>query len=269
MPIEVPFDRLAAFAPYFADVHATLVVDSILAGNTLGRLWIGPGDAALLWDQGNNVFYLAAPALDHGSQSALAALLADTIRPAALAGGRGYFKARALDPASEPALPAIFGPLRALPTRLYSLDGPPAPVAAPAVERLSFRLIDRAFWADDSLENSAALREEVGWMWPSAERFLDQGFGVAALSASRLICWCTAEYRGAGRCGIGIATEPEYAGRGVASATAARFLGHCRELGVAPFWECRRDNAASVRVAEKVGFALLAEEVFWSGQFIS
>jgi RimJ/RimL family protein N-acetyltransferase len=137
------------------------------------------------------------------------------------------------------------------------------------VERLSFRLIDRAFWGDNSLENSAALREEIRWMWPSEERFLEQGFGIAALSGSRLICWCTAEYRSAGRCGIGIATEPEYAGRGVASATAARFVDHCREIGVVPFWECRRDNAASVRVAEKVGFALLAEEVFWSGQFTS
>jgi RimJ/RimL family protein N-acetyltransferase len=281
MPSEVPIDQLASLGASFADTHAALVVDSILAGNSLGRVWTAPGGAALLWDQGNNVFYLAAPDLDHSSQSELAELLDGVIRPAALAGGRGHFKVRALDPAASgaqrapraprvpAALPAIFGPLRELSTRLYSLDGPALPVAAPAVERLSFRLIDRAFWADHSLENSAALREEVGWMWPSAERFLDQGFGVAALSGRRLVCWCTAEFRSAGRCGVGIATEPEYAGRGLASAAAARFVDHCREIGVTPFWECRRDNVASVRVAEKVGFALLAEEVFWSGQFTS
>ncbi|HYF63961.1 MAG TPA: GNAT family N-acetyltransferase, partial [Herpetosiphonaceae bacterium] len=165
--------------------------------------------------------------------------------------------------------PAICGPLRELPTRLYALNGPPPAVPDPAVEQLGFRVIDHAFWADGSLQNTAALREEARWMWPSEERFLEQGFGMAALSGRRLICWCTAEYRSAARCGVGIATEPKYAGRGVATATAARFARHCREAGVTPHWECRRDNAASVRVAEKLGFALLAEEVFWGGQFTS
>jgi hypothetical protein len=126
MPSEVPIDRLASLGAAFADAHAALVVDSIVAGNSLGRLWTAPGGAALLWDQGNNVFYLAAPDLDHGSQSELAELSNGVIRLAALSSGRGYFKVRALDPAAgqgvPAALPAIFGPLRELSTRLYSLE---------------------------------------------------------------------------------------------------------------------------------------------------
>jgi RimJ/RimL family protein N-acetyltransferase len=55
---------------------------------------------------------------------------------------------------------------------------------------------------------------------------------------------------------VGVATEPEFRGRGLAAACAAKL---CREIlgrGRQPSWTTSPDNAASIRVAEKLGFAL-------------
>ena len=54
-------------------------------------------------------------------------------------------------------------------------------------------------------------------MWPSEERFCERGLGAAALAGRRVVCWCTAEYVSAARCGVGIETEPLYMGRGIAT----------------------------------------------------
>jgi RimJ/RimL family protein N-acetyltransferase len=104
-------------------------------------------------------------------------------------------------------------------------------------------------------------------MWPSLERFYEHGFGYAALDGAGVVCFCTAEYVSAQRCGIGIATETAYERRGIATATAAHFVQLARERGVAPHWECGGWNAASIRVAEKLGFARIAEERYWIGTF--
>jgi RimJ/RimL family protein N-acetyltransferase len=55
--------------------------------------------------------------------------------------------------------------------------------------------------------------------------------------------------------------------RGVATATAARFVEECLRRRIDQFWECAASNLASARVAEKVGFVRLEETRFWAGSF--
>jgi RimJ/RimL family protein N-acetyltransferase len=75
----------------------------------------------------------------------------------------------------------------------------------------------------------------------------------------QIVCWCTAEYVSCGWCGIGIETIQAYQRRGLATATATAFLAHCAAHGIQPHWDCWANNVPSVRVAEKVGFALVEE----------
>jgi RimJ/RimL family protein N-acetyltransferase len=251
-----------------------MVVASIAAGNTAAQLWQASQPAAgavvLLWDKGNNVFYFAGDLVSEATRRDLAVLIATHIRPTALAKERAHFKARAFTPTSEEALAPIFGALalKEAHTLFYEFSNiQPNTTPTPAVDGLRFARIDRAFLADENLENIAHVRSEINWMWPSKERFCEQGFGVAAVVAKRVICWCTAEYVSAHGCGIGIATDPAYERRGVATATAARFVLEARRRGLAPYWECGAWNIASIRVAEKVGFERIAEECYWIGVF--
>jgi GNAT superfamily N-acetyltransferase len=271
---EVPSVAIEAYAAAFPGPHAAMVVASIAAGNTAAQLWEATqpagGAALLLWDQGNNVFYLAGDTIAEATRRDIAALIASHIRPAALARGRAYFKTHGFSRPSEDALTQIFGTvaLREASTLFYVCTNvEPSALAAPPVEGIHFAQIDRALLVGDSLRNIAHVRSEIGWMWPSEERFYERGLGVAALVEEQLICWCTAEYVSADRCGIGIATDPAYERRGIATATAARFVLEAQRRGIAPYWECGSWNSASIRVAEKVGFARIAEERYWIGTF--
>lgn len=272
MLAEISISRLADYSYSLPGPHVALVLDSIAAGNTAARLWASPEatsrGAILLWDQGNNVLYFGGE-LSDPIRADLVALIAGQIRQLARAAGAPYFKAGALAPEIAAALPQLFAgmALRELPTLFYGLAPARGAPPAPAVAGLHFQEIDRALLADDQLAGIAEVRAEIEWMWPAIERFYAHGLGVAAIADRRVICWCTAEYVSASRCAIGIATDPAFERRGVATATAARFVDLCQRRGMAPFWECRADNLGSIRVAEKAGFTLIARERYWAGSF--
>lgn len=273
---EVSLTRLEAFpGPHLApEPHLAMVTASMLAGNTAARLWevrqAANEAVLLLWDQGNKVFYLAGAVGSDATTQELTTLLTTVIRPQALAAGVNYFKVQALSPALTAALPTLFAwcQLREAQDWFYGfVQSAPNVITPPAVADLHFLPINQAFLQNDTLANIDPIRDEVRWMWPSLERFYRHGFGVAAVIPGRAICWCTAEYVSPTRCGIGITTDEAYQGRGVATATTAHFVQRCQQQGITPYWQCGSWNAASRRVAEKVGFAKLDEEQLWVGAF--
>ena len=266
--------RLAGDAAYFPGPHLAYVLASIAAGNTAAQVWEIAQTAAppllLLWDQGNNVFYLAGPsgeAAPGEPPDALAAWVMATLRPQALAAGAPYFRVAACSPTLEPLLHAAFAGvnLHPYPTYLYSATQPPRPTPIPA--GISLTPITRDLLTRNDLANAEEVRAEIRWMWPSAEYFHAAGFGVAACTATAIVCWCTAEYVGPTACGVGIATAPTHRRAGIATAAASRFLGAARRRGLTVYWECGQDNTGSVRLAEKLGLTRLAAERYWSGHF--
>lgn len=269
---ELSINKLAGYAASFPGPHLAMVTAAIVAGNTVGQLWAvrqgGDAPVLLLWDQGNKVFYLAGERIGEAATAALGTLLATTIRPAALATGVAYFKVRPLSAAGVEMLPALFPwcTLREGESLFYGFMQPlPNPLAPPRVADLHFVPIDQTLLLTETLENIQLIRDEVRWMWPSLAQFYGHGFGMAAVIPGRVLCWCTAEYVSPTKCGIGITTDEAYQGRGLASATTARFIQLCQQRRITPYWECGRWNTPSRRVAEKVGFTQLTTEQFWVG----
>ena len=271
LPLAQQLDR---YRSSFVGPQLDLVLASMIAGNTAGQLWEIPEQGAspllLLWDQGNNVFYLAGDAHTQAALSAFTSLMDQRLRPQALAAGSSRFKVRALTPWLEEALPHVLPgiPLHASPA-LFSVHeaGSRPPIAPPAVPNMALVPITADILRSDSYAYIDQVRDEIRGMWPSEERFDQHGFGSLAILDDEIICWCTAEYASPTHCGIGIATSPRYEGRGLATATAAHFVQQARERGITPCWECALANQASVRVAEKVGFVRQAEEAYWIGEF--
>ena len=164
---------------------------------------------------------------------------------------------------------ALFGcGLRKVPKLFYALGERKAlSVPPPALEDVRFLAIDADLLQREDLRNLERVRAEVEWMWPSLDRYVERGFGCAALCGGAVVCWCTAEYVSADRCGIGIETLPAFQNKGVGTGAAACFVRACLDRGIIPHWECHRGNAASIRVAEKLGFSAVSESVSWSGAF--
>jgi GNAT superfamily N-acetyltransferase len=274
-PLGTPLAALERYRRSFPGPHLDLVCASLQAGHTLGHLWVLPQDLAhpllLLWDKGNNVFYLAGEEATASGLAQCRALLTPVVRPQALADGAPQFRARALAASLDGVLPRLFAPvvLQEYPVlfSVYDAPTPPRAIPPPALPAVAILPLTRQRLRESGLTHSAEVRAEIRGMWPTEEQFFTHGFGTLAILQDTIVGWCTAEYVGPQRCGLGIATQPAYQRRGVATALAAAFVGEALRRGLTPCWECGRTNGASVRVAEKVGFVPQADETYWAGSF--
>jgi GNAT superfamily N-acetyltransferase len=120
---------------------------------------------------------------------------------------------------------------------------------------------------DAGLANEASsLGVDLGSrFWPSLDAFLEGGFGVCARADGQVVSLCYAACVAGGEAEVDIVTRPEYRGHGFAGAVARRFVHECLERGLQPTWDCFRENAASMRLAQGLGFTF--EEAYWMYSF--
>jgi RimJ/RimL family protein N-acetyltransferase len=101
------------------------------------------------------------------------------------------------------------------------------------------------------------LSPEVAWIsgtWggPAALAASDAAWG--ALVDGRLVAVACSFFFGEHYEDIGVITEREYRGQGLSTACAAALCADIQARGRRPSWSTSPDNAASRRVAEKLGF---------------
>lgn len=265
-------DRLQRFRSSFPGPHLDLVIESMLAGNTAGELHIvsqnGEELVLVLWDKGNDVFYVSSELEPESVKQSRAADGVQRLLKAAAADGVTRFSVRALTPSIERSLRELFPSLelRFTPTLLFKVAGEarmlPAYVAVP---NLRIVALTSELLLDPNVTGTDDVRGEIQSMWPSEDLFFRRGFGAAALLDEGLVGWCTSEYVSASTCGIGVATSPAFQRKGVASAMASQVVTMARDRAITAFWECAKRNVPSIRVAERVGFTLEAEEAYWVG----
>ncbi len=273
---EISTQVLGGMTELFFGSQLDMVVKSITAENTRGRLWTcdpaAPAALSVLWDQGNNKFYLTGHSPPADAGGTLRRLAEEEICPAALAGKAPYFGVRAVTAETEGLVEQAFAGFlrRRSDSLLYGLPVDSSkPPAASEVQGARIVPIDREFFVDNAADGTEPVLREIRWMWPSLNRYLQEGWGSAALVDDEVVCWCTAEYVSACYSGIGIETVPHMQNRGLATATAARFVAQTLRLGRRPRWECSIENGASVRVAEKLGLQVLEKLCFRQGYFSS
>jgi predicted acetyltransferase len=272
---EISVSRIEDYARYFPGSQPGMVFASVVEGNTEAQFWYAPqADNAvvcLLWDKGNNVFYLSGQLVLSETIKDLASLINIHVKERAIKEGLSYFKVKTLSSALENSIPEIFQNIALHKTNKLFYTFRAKKIKAipnPRVEGVQYHPVDADFLEKGQFENNHYVKAEVEWMWPSLERFREKGFGIAAVVGARIVCWCTAEYVSKSKCGIGIEVIDEFQNKGIATTTASHFLVHCINQNIVPHWECDKENIASVRVAEKVGFERTEETVFWSGQFL-
>ena len=272
---EISEHCIEDYVKYFPGPQPGMVLASVVEGNTEAQLWYAsqPDNniVCLLWDKGNNVFYLSGQLVLSETIKDLASLINTHVKEKAIKEGLSYFKVKTLSSSLENSITDIFqnSPLHKTNKLFYTLWAKRLKtIPNPKLEGIQYHSIDAHFLEEGRFENNHYVKSEIEWMWPSLERFLEKGFGTAAVIDARTICWCTAEYVSKSQCGIGIEVIDEFQNKGIATATAAHFLEHCINQNIVAHWECDKDNIGSIRVAEKVGFEKTEETVFWSGQFL-
>lgn len=149
----------------------------------------------------------------------------------------------------RPLLRATFPDLRLWDRVILELPGAPQPQPARGGQ-------PRRLGPGDA-ELLRGLRQEVAWVaktWGGPVGLAESGYAWGSFAEGRLVSLACPFFVGARYEDIGVATAPEARGQGHSAACVAALCADILARGRRPSWTTSPDNAASLRVAEKVGF---------------
>lgn len=90
--------------------------------------------------------------------------------------------------------------------------------------------------------------------WRDAAHFTREGLGFCTIEDGEPSAAAFSAFLIDGELEIGIETLPERRGRGHAQWAACALIEACLQRRLTPVWSCRRENTASWRLAQKLGF---------------
>lgn len=122
------------------------------------------------------------------------------------------------------------------------------------------RLLD-----EDCLRKTGDFHLEISSrFWSSADDFLKNGIGVCLVQDDKIASLCYAACVVDGLAEVDIITRSESQGRGLATIVGQYFIQECLRRNIAPTWDCFLNNAASMNLAEKLGFSESQHYLFYT-----
>jgi RimJ/RimL family protein N-acetyltransferase len=93
-----------------------------------------------------------------------------------------------------------------------------------------------------------------GRFWASPDDFLTNAMPICVLHEGEIASLCYAAAVGGRAAEVDVVTDPAFAGLGLATAAARRFMHTSLARGITPAWDCFTYNEGSMRLAGKLGF---------------
>ena len=95
--------------------------------------------------------------------------------------------------------------------------------------------------------------------WEHTADFLEKGKGFCVTDGEAAAGWAFSAAVSGEEIDIGVETDSAYRQRGLATAAAQQMIQYSIAQNKRPVWSCHAENAASRRLAEKLGFVKTAE----------
>jgi hypothetical protein len=233
--------QIVTLRTWFLPERPGPLVGSHVINSGHGGCWVDdwPQTRAVLAETGGNYSISGDPR----------ALAADSLQPHV----RGFVDA---DAAFAPLLYSAFPDLQVWQRVIFAplAEPPPIPQADCLIRRL----------APTDAPQLRSLDEASAWIsksWGGAEGLASSGYGWGAFVDGQLAAVACTFFLGMEHEDIGVVTVPAHRRRGLSSGCAAAL---CRDIfarGRRPTWATSPDNVASLRVAEKLGFAVHRSDV--------
>jgi GNAT superfamily N-acetyltransferase len=263
---ELANDQWKTAQPILAQFSHHLEVQSLLCGNTHGRIWVDKTDqptTVLVWT-GHRILLAGKPDDIHVS-SALSNLFTDTIYPQAIKAGKEMFTFF-FEPAEwlaqiDVILPEKY-PIHS-DRQYYEISTTTPPVGDwRKMLPTGFNLhpVDTGLLSRTNLLRLDDLRTEMCSERESLDEFFAHSFGVCLENEGELAGWCLSEYNCAYRCEIGIETTESYRRRGLATAMTLALVEQAWSRGYSHVgWHCRANNAPSAATALRAGLTKMCD----------
>jgi RimJ/RimL family protein N-acetyltransferase len=230
--------------PWFTpEAPGAITIGPHVINTGYGRAWVDrwPEPRAVLVEAATNYVLRGDPSV----------LAAESIRPHI----QGFVDA---PPIFAPLLRATFDNLVVWDRVIYALRQKPG-WAAPS----SF-VVRRLTWED--AEHLEQLSSECNWIyktWVTPANLAASGYAWGAFAGERLVSVANIFFLGNEYEEIGVVSEPEFRGLGLNTACAGALCQDIQKRGHIPSWSTSPDNTASKRVAEKLGFEFVRDDVLY------
>lgn len=90
--------------------------------------------------------------------------------------------------------------------------------------------------------------------WNSEDDFFENGMAYSLFYNDNLASMAFSSYKFGEQFEIGIETNPEFRGKGLAQVVCSALIDYCIGKNYEPIWACRKENIASYKLALKLGF---------------
>jgi RimJ/RimL family protein N-acetyltransferase len=157
-----------------------------------------------------------------------------------------------------PLLHATFDPVTVWDRVVYRLD------QKPERQTPAGFVVRRLGWED--AHYLEALSPDSSWIyktWVTPANLAASGYAWGAFAGTRLVSVANIFFLGDEYEELGVVTEPGFRGLGLNAACTAGLCDDIRTRGHIPSWTTSHDNPASQRVAEKVGFSFVRNDLLY------
>ena len=101
------------------------------------------------------------------------------------------------------------------------------------------------------------------YFWDSKEDFLRNGIGFSLFYNSELASTAYASFIHDDKLELGIETVEKFRKMGLAEIVCCTLIDYCIENNYEPVWACRFENTGSLKLAEKIGFEIIAKTPYY------
>jgi len=233
---------------------------AIIEGNNPG--WVFVDDlntprAALVWARGIEGFYLVGDANSAIFLEELNVHTEQVLKPRLHDLGVAWFEISG-DESWNPVIEKVFQTrnLESSQQWVYTLKPTKheSVMQHKAVGDCKLQRVDPHLLVDLSVGNKEFLFSKLTQFWGSVDAFLNTGLGYVLADGEEIASLCCSGFVAGNIHGIDIETKVTHRRKGYAEIVAQAFIEECIERRLQPHWDCMAENAASARLAEKLGF---------------
>lgn len=251
----------ASLKSFFQPLRFTIAVDAIIEGTSKGVVWTNDSSnptLAILWDFADGIYVMAIEGIDQHQES-LKSLLAEEIIPMSES---PLFVMYVFPECNEKEIHSLFDSTWNILKQTASFyeyrmrENPSREELGELPVSYEGNFMSKSVLLDSSISKMDALRKEIETEWNSIDKFLATSFGyyVRNIEDNSLASWVYIEKIARPCVEFAIETHEHYRHQGLGQFAAREMISKSRDLGLVPQWYCFRDNIASVKLAEKLGF---------------
>lgn len=244
--------------PLYARLQYNLVIDSIIAGNTRGEIYVDQATQprfAIMWNK-QDMLLLA------GSAPKLSVLnaLEDLLRTQFFSTARqvttrklAFLYTLIIWETHVPEL-LVGVNFKKASRRFYASHKLKSNWRSRLLPGYTIAALDSKLLKNDDLNGIDSVRSRILSRWETLQSFDSTGFGYCIMNQGQITSWCLTIYASGRQYELGVETSTEYRNQGLGTVAAAACLAHCDAHGYTPHWHCLESNRAAIAVAQKAGF---------------